>query len=140
MSKEKEVNPDSAHLTAENPDDFGFFNPATIGSYSKVQLLEAELAKEKALKEAYKIDYAIEETDDEITERMVHNRAVAELEHLYTEEGFEGWKQATEDMLGVRAEKEHQHPQAESDRAYMENVEQRARRLAREEEERKRDE
>jgi hypothetical protein len=103
MAKDEYVDPDAPHLTAKSPDDFGFFNSATLGSYSEVEVLKAELAKEKALKEAYKIDYGIEETDEEITERMVHNRAVAELDHLHTPEGFEGWKKATADMLGAKA-------------------------------------
>jgi len=135
---EKYQDPDAAHLTASSPDDFGFFNPATLGSYSEVEVLKAELAKEKALKEAYKIDYGIEESDEEITERMVHNRAVAELEHLYTPEGFEGWKKATEDMLGARVEPKD--PGKAAHDAYLENHEARARRIAKEEKEREREE
>jgi len=135
MPKEKEVHDiDAPHRSASNPDDFGFFNEATLGAHSKVQVLEAELAKEKALKEAYKIDYAIDETDAEITERMIHNRAVAELDHLYTEEGFEGWKQATADMLGARADTSD--PQAESDALYKEGYVGRLKREAREAKER----
>jgi hypothetical protein len=91
--------PDSAHMGAAKPDDFGFFNPATLGSYGKVKVLEVEVARQKAINEQLRKDSYSEESDDQILDRWKYEKASEVRDWMYADEGFEHLANETEKHL-----------------------------------------
>jgi hypothetical protein len=125
--------PDRGHEFAQGPDDPHFWNPASISAFGKVQQLEQELTKERALKEAYKSEYGIEETDEQLAGRLVDAEVDRETEYLVSEEGQQALKQGIMEHWA----KAGPDPQADSDASFKETYSQRLEREAREAEESK---